>query len=353
MLVAIAITAFTQIGATQTTHGAMFQDNPFEVTEKDGSTSKEGSTSRDSEAAGSGTKEQEKVFELTADNEQSNVGLVVRSVRRQDPQTPAELAQAISSLMDVEAWVDARVYLNQLSKVVMNDKELYDLYTDRGAEFFYILHSVEQLAPDSQRLAKRVLSAAKNYATSDARIRNLVKTLADPNINVRSTALRKIKQVGPQGYAAMLEVFGDEKLKDLWPGVRGAVRRLENDATEVLVAGATCGNPQIQVESYYGLANLGTNEAIDLISFLYLSPNTPQNVKTFAERRLRVYFGGSIDRSSLVANLSRKANQNLRGQRKNTSSNARVKVWQYQAASNKFESNRVSLVVASRIRAAS
>ena len=347
MLVAFAITVFTQIGATQTTHGAMFQDNAFEVTDK------EGSTSRDSEAAGSGTKEEEKVFELTADNEKSNVGLVVRSVRRQDPQTPAELAQAISSLIDVEAWVDARLYLNQLSKVVMNDKELYDLYTDRGAEFFYILHSVEQLSPDSQRLAKRVLSAAKNYATSDARIRNLVKTLADPNINVRSTALRKIKQVGPQGYAAMLEVFGDEKLKELWPGVRGAVRRLEDDATEVLVAGATSGNPQIQVESYYGLANLGTNEAIDLISFLYLSPNTPQNVKTFAERRLRVYFGGSIDRSSLVANLSRKANQNLRGQRKDTSSNARVKVWQYQAASNKFESNRVSLVVASRIRAAS
>ena len=278
---------------------------------------------------------------------------MVRSVRRQDPQTPAELAQAISSLIDVEAWVDARLYLNQLTKVVMNDKELYDLYTDRGAEFFYILHSVEQLSPDSQRLAKRVLSAAKNYATSDARIRDLVKTLADPNINVRSTALRKIKQVGPQAYAAMLEVFGDEKLKELWPGVRGAVRRLEDDATEVLVAGATSGNPQIQVESYYGLANLGTNEAIDLISFLYLSPNTPQNVKTFAERRLRVYFGGSIDRSSLVANLSRKANQNLRGQRKNASSNARVKVWQYQAASNKFESNRVSLVVASRIRAAS
>jgi len=329
-------------------YGAFVQDNPFEVSEKE-----EGSTTRGNTDAGSGTKAEGKVFELTSENERSNVGLVIRSVRRQDPQTPAELAQAISSLIDVEAWADARVYLNQLSKVVMNDKELYDLYTERGAEFFYILHSVEQLSPDSQRLAKRVLSAAKNYSTSDARIRNLVKTLANPNINVRSNALQKLKQVGPPGYAAMLEVFGDEKLKDLWPGVRGAVRRLEDDATEILVAGATCGNPQIQVESYYGLANLGTNEAIDLISFLYLSPKTPQNVKTFAERRLREYFGGSIDRSSLIANLSRKANQNLRGQRKNTSSNARVNVWQYQAASNKFESNRVSLVVASRIRAAS
>jgi len=215
------------------------------------------------------------------------------------------------------------------------------------------LHSVEQLAPDSQRLAKRVLSAAKNYATSDARIRVLVKTLADPNINVRSTAFRQIKQVGPQGYAAMLEVFGDKTLTDLWPGVRGAVRRLGDEATEILLAGATCGNPQIQVESYYGLVNLGTNEAIDLISFLYLSPNTPQNIKTFAEKRLREYFGGSIDRSALIANLSRKANQNLRGQRKNTSSNAQVSVWQYQPATNKFMSNRVSLVVASRIRAAS
>ena len=343
MLAAFAIT----VASNQTTHGVIFQDNPFAAAEEDDS------TSIGSAAVAPDTDTAEKVFELTIDNEQSNIGLVVRSIRRQDPQTPAELAQAISSLIDVQAWVDARVYLNQLSKVVMNDKELYDLYTDRGAEFFYILHSVEQLSPDSQRLAKRVLSAAKNYATSDARIQSLVKTLADPNINVRSTAFRKIKQVGPQGYAAMLEVFGDEKLKDLWPGVRGAVRRLEDDATEILVAGATCGNPQIEVESYYGLANLGTNEAIDLISFLYLSPKTPQNVKTFAQRRLREYFGGSIDRSSLIANLSRKANLNLRGRRKSTSSDARVSVWQYQAASNKFESTRVSLVVASRIRAAS
>ena len=343
MLAAFAIT----VASNQTTHGVIFQDNPFAAAEEDDS------TSIGSAAVAPDTDTAEKVFELTIDNEQSNIGLVVRSIRRQDPQTPAELAQAISSLIDVQAWVDARVYLNQLSKVVMNDKELYDLYTDRGAEFFYILHSVEQLSPDSQRLAKRVLSAAKNYATSDARIQSLVKTLADPNINVRSTAFRKIKQVGPQGYAAMLEVFGDEKLKDLWPGVRGAVRRLEDDATEILVAGATCGNPQIEVESYYGLANLGTNEAIDLISFLYLSPQTPQNVKTFAQRRLREYFGGSIDRSSLIANLSRKANLNLRGRRKSTSSDARVSVWQYQAASNKFESTRVSLVVASRIRAAS
>ena len=344
-LTALAVTVVIQMSANPTIHGAIFQNNPFADTDEDDSSST-------SAPAATSEPTVEKVFELTADNERSHIGLVVRSVRRQNPQTPAELAQALSDLINVQAWADARVYLAQLSKVVMNDKELYDLYTDRGAEFFYILHSVERLAPDSQRFAKRVLGAAKNYATSDARIRSLVKTLADPNINVRSTAFRKIKKVGPQGYAAMLEVFGDAALKELWPGVRGAVRLLEDDATEILVAGATCGNPQIEVESYYGLANLGTNEAIDLISFLYLSPKTPQNVKTFAERRLREYFGGTIDRSTLIANLSRKANLNLREQRKNVGSTAKVSVWQYQAASNMFEPKLVSLGVASRIRAA-
>ncbi len=345
MLAAFAVAVVIQISANPTTHGAIFQDNPFDVADDEESFSVRRTDAAEPDVA-------EKVFELTADNEGSTIGLVVRSIRRQDPQTPAELAQALSTLINVQAWADARVYLQQLSKVAMNDKELYDLFTDRGAEFFYILHSVEQLSPDSQRFAKRVLGAAKNYANSDARIRAIVKTLADPNINVRSTAFGKIKQVGPQAYAAMLEVFGNEELKELWPGVRGAVRLLEDDATEILVAGATCGNPQIEVESYYGLANLGTNEAIDLISFLYLSPQTPQNVKTFAERRLREYFGGSIDRSSLIANLSRKANQNLRGQRKSVTSNAKVSVWQYQAETNRFVSDRVSLVVSSRIRAA-
>ncbi len=350
MRFAIAVVAliavFALIAANQTTHGAIQRDL-FEVTKVDNS------TSLGSAVEAPEVNTADKIFQLTPDNERSNVGLVVRSVRRQNPQSPAELARALSTLIDVEAWADAKVYLDQLSKVVMNDKELYDLYKIRGAEFFYILHSVEQLSPDSQRLAKRVLGAAKNYATSDARIRLLVKTLADPDIHVRSDAFRKIKQVGPSAYAAMLEVFGDAAQSDLWPGVRGAVRRLGDDATDILVAGATCGNRQIEVESYYGLANLGTTEAIDLISFLYLSPKTPQNVKTFAEQRLKKYFGGPIDRASLIGNLNRKANQNLRGKRKNISSQAKVSAWQYQAASNKFKSNRVSLVVASRIRAAS
>jgi len=165
--IAIVIPGFTQIGANQTAHGAMVQGNPFEADEEDDL------ASLGRAAATNETSEGEKVFELTADNERSNIGLVVRSIRRQDPQTPAELAQALASLIDVEAWVDAKVYLSQLSKVVMNDKELYDLYTDRGAEFFYILHSVEQLSPDAQRLAKRVLSAAKSYSTSDARIQSV------------------------------------------------------------------------------------------------------------------------------------------------------------------------------------
>ena len=341
-LVVFLIAIVAPTAANQTVHGAIVQDNPF-----GGVRSVDLSTTATSES-----EEAEKVFQLTADNERSSIGLVVRSVRRQDPQTPAELTQALSSLIDVEAWVDAKVYLEKLSKVAMNDKELFDLYTQRGAEFFYILHSVEQLAPESQRLAKRVLGAAKSYATSESRIQTLVKTLADPDINVRSAAFQKLKQIGPAGYVAMLEIFGHTKQTDLWPGVRGAIRRLGDDATEVLVAGATCGNRQIEVESYYGLANLQTNEAIDLISFLYLSPKTPQNVRTFAQQRLQRYFGGSIDRSSLIANLSAKANRNLRGTRKNVSSAGKVSVWQYQAASNKFQSTRVSLEVASRIRAA-
>jgi hypothetical protein len=210
-LVVFLIAIVAPTAANQTVHGAIVQDNPF-----GGVRSVDLSTTATSES-----EEAEKVFQLTADNERSSIGLVVRSVRRQDPQTPAELTQALSSLIDVEAWVDAKVYLEKLSKVAMNDKELFDLYTQRGAEFFYILHSVEQLAPESQRLAKRVLGTAKSYATSESRIQTLVKTLADPDINVRSAAFQKLKQIGPAGYVAMLEIFGHTKQTDLWPACVG------------------------------------------------------------------------------------------------------------------------------------
>ena len=291
-------------------------------------------------------------FKLTLDNQRSDVGLVVRSIRSQDPQSPAELAAAVSTLIDIEAWGDAKVYLDQLNKVVMNDKELYELYKIRGPEFFYILHSIDQLAPESRQLAKRVLSAARNYANSAPRIDQIVKTLADKDINVRSAAFRQIKSVGPPAYAAMLEVFADDSKSDLWPGVRGAVRRLGNDATEVLIAGATSGNRRIEVESYFGLANLDSREAIDLITYLYLSPKTPSNVRTFAEAKVRDYYGGSFNSQQLTSQLSIKANELLRGQQKNADSDAMVSVWQFDETSKTFKYNRVSLAVASRIRAA-
>ena len=320
-----------------------FQDNPFADNSSD---TPAAVAPADGNASGAET------FKLTLDNQRSDVGLVVRSIRNQDPQSPAELASAISTLIDIEAWGDAKIYLDQLNKVVMNDKELYELYKIRGAEFFYILHSVDQLAPESQQLAKRVLSAARNYANSAPRIDQMVATLADKDINVRSAAFSRIKSVGPQAYAVMLEVFADDSKSALWPGVRGAVRRLGNDATEILIAGATSGNRRIEVESYFGLANLDSIDAIELISYLYLSPKTPVNVKSFAEARIRDYYGGSFNPQQLTQELSVKANALLRGQQKKVDSDAKVSVWQYDKASKTFKYNRVSLAVASRIRAA-
>ena len=291
-------------------------------------------------------------FVLTPANEKSPTGLVVRAVRQQDPQTPGELTRAVESLINVSAWADAKVYLQRLAEAVMSDRELYMLYKSRGAEFFYVLHSIDEMAPESQRFAKRVLNAARNYSTSEVRIQKLVTTLADPDINVRSGAFRKIKLVGPKAYAAMLEVFGDQSRSELWPGVRGAVRRLSADATDLLIVGATCGNRQIEVESYFGLANLNTEKAIDLISYLFLAPQTPGNVKTFAETRLKRYFDGTIDRAALIADLNAKAHQNLRARQKSIRTNAQVNVWQYDSKNNKFQFQPVSLDIAGRIEAA-
>ena len=317
---------------------------------QDGSDNPQRSDSR--QGTGDGSETKSTPFVLTPANEKSPTGLVVRAVRQKDPQTPDELTRAVENLINVSAWADAKVYLERLAKAAMSDGELYALYKSRGAEFFYVLHSIDELAPDSQRFAKRVFGAARNYSTSEARIQKLVTTLADPNINVRSAAFRKIKLVGPKAYAAMLEVFGDRSRSKLWPGVRGAVRRLSADATDLLIVGATCGNRQIEVESYFGLANLNTEKAIDLIGFLFLAPQTPDNVKTFAETRLKSYFDGTVDRAALIADLSTKAHQNLRARQKSVSTSAQVNVWQYDTENNKFQFQPVSLDIAGRIEAA-
>ena len=331
--------------ALQSSTVVAFQDNPFATEE----VSPTITLATDQPVAAEDTGVE--VFKITSDNSRSEMGLVVRSVRIADPQSPDELLNAIKTLLDVEAIGDARFYLDKLVKQNMSQQQLFELFQLRGTEFFYELHATDSLAPTGRTFAKQVLAAAKAYAVSPQRIEQLVKKLSSENINVRSNALKQLNRIGPPAYAAMLEVFADESRSAEFSGIRGAVQSLDNDATEVLIAAARSGQAQIQLEAFVALTKLRSEEALEIVGYLYLSPKTPASVKQLALRSLQRAYT-TVDSNRLYCDIADDARASLKVIETAFDSQAMVNDWSFDRKKKKFVRTRIPAALAAKRLAA-
>ena len=328
-----------------------FQDNPF-ATNGAASAEPDSGIPANTDAVSDGLADiANEVFSVTDENARSDIGLVVRSVRMSDPQTPNELLSAVETLLDVEAIGDARLYLDRITKQNLKPEQLFDLFQLRGTEFFYQLHATDELAPAAQEFAKLVLATAKNYSSSTQRLGDLVKQLSNADINVRSNALAQLKRIGSPAYAAMLEVFADENRKSEFNGVRGALQRLGDDATELLVAASRSGNAQIEAESYVALTKLRSEEALNVVGYLYLSPKTSASVKQLAGRALQRAYG-TIDRQRLYCDIADGAQASLKVIETSFDSQAKVNDWTYDREQKKFIQSRIAPSLAAKRLAA-
>lgn len=311
-------------------------------------------------------------FEVTLDNARSTEALVVRSIRRTNPQTPQQLAQAVAKLVAIESWGDAGLYLSRLNAAKLDDAQLFELYRQQGPNFFYTLHSIDELRPVAQTLARKVLSAAKRHSQTPERMNQLVEQLADPDINTRSAALSQLTRVGEPAYAAMLEAFAIEdeaKRKRIAPGVRGGLRRIGDAGAEVFMAGATSGHAAIARESWNALATLDTPAANQLISVLYLAPDTPDSLRNMAATSIQKRYRYLPDPTTIKNQIMQSISRDLGGSpggRSQPGTMGRIDrvyagsgvdertelVWHFDAASKKFQSLPVTEAVAERLRVA-
>ncbi len=337
--------AVLAVAALHSTSAIAFQGNPFS-----GDEDPPASTST-ADAPVAVTATDQEVFEITSDNARSDIGLVVRSVRLSDPKTADELLSAIETLLDVEAIGDARFYLNKLVKQNLNQQQLFELFQVRGTEFFYQLHATDELAPTGQAFAKQVLGAAKAYAVSPQRIGALVKQLSHEEISVRSNALNQLKRIGTPAYAAMLEVFADKNRSAEFNGIRGAVQHLGNDATEVLIAAARSRNDQLQAEAYVALTKLRSEEALEVVGYLYLSPKTSSSVKQLALKSLERAYG-TVDRQRLYCDIADGAKASLKVIETAFDSQAQVNDWTFDNQKKKFIRSRIPAALAAKRLAA-
>ncbi|MDA7928990.1 hypothetical protein N9B54_03425 [Mariniblastus sp.] len=278
--------------------------------------------------------------------------LILRTVRDSDPQLSDELANAAKLMIDIRLFEDARFYLGQISKLNLNSEQLYLLQNEIGADFFSSIHANDSLQPEGRELARKVLKASKVVANSPARIDELIKTLNNPDISIRSEAFRKLRRLGEPAVAQLLEVFAQKDRVADFPGIRGALKSMGIHAQGPLLGAARANNIQVQAEALRALGYYRTSESLDVMMRAYLSPNVPDSLKAIALQSLdRAEFG--YDPVVIEERLYRRSREFLTGKRPvDGSVLSSVTIWSWDNQKKKLISSELDHLTATRVTAA-
>ncbi len=279
--------------------------------------------------------------------------LIVRAVYESNPQTPTELAKALQTMMDVEAFDHARYFLGKLMTSSPDDQQLFELQTTVGAHFFLALHGSSEMQPEGRAFAESVFAASKRVAYDPNRVEAIVKAISSENISTRSEAFRMLRRLGAPGAAALLNVFTQPERSKEFPYVRGALKSFGELAVGPLVGGARADNLLMQVESVRALGAYKSSDAEDAMMRVYLSPGFPESVRRNALDSMMSQYGHRVDPREAENQLYQHAEDFLLGRRKlpNTS-NDQVTIWRWNAATQKLESQIVPKLNAERLTAA-
>ena len=276
--------------------------------------------------------------------------IILRTVQASNPQTAQELAKAASVLVEIELFDDARFYLGQIDKLGLDQTQMFELNDKIGSDFFLFVYSNIRLQPEGSRLAKQVMAASRSQAGSPARINQLIKTLSDENISVRSDAFRKLRQLGEPAAAAMLNVFADPERTSDYPGIRGALKHMGVHSQGPLLGAAYASDAQVRAEAIRALGNYESTEANDSLMRAYLSPKVPAHLQRIALEAITKDGAMPADRQVIEKRLYDRSLEYLMGNRKYAGALlGSVVLWHWDAKKKEMVPSEVSTETAARV----
>ena len=278
--------------------------------------------------------------------------VIISTVQGSNPQTALELAKAASVLVEIEMFDDARIYLSRIDGLGLDQAKMFELNDQIGADFFLFVRTHARLQPEGSQLAKKVMAASRSQASSPARINQLIKTLSDENITVRSDAFRKLRQLGEPAAAAMLNVFADPDRIPDYPGIRGALMHMGVHSQGPLLGAAYAADAQVQAESIRALGNYESTEASDALMRAYLSPRVPAHLRRIALNAITRNEALPADRQVIEQRLYDRSLDYLMGNRKYSGALlGTVVLWSWDAEKKVMVSAEVGTETAARVLA--
>jgi len=279
--------------------------------------------------------------------------LILRAIESSNPQTPAELARVMRTLVDIRSYDHALYYLSRLQAAASNEAALFEVHEILGTDFFLDLHANELMQPRGRQFARAALQAAKNYATSSERLNQLITSLSSEDGSVRGASFRQLRRLGPHAAAELIHVFADPARESEYVYVRAALVSMGDDAIPPLLAAARATNAQVQSEAIRALANFRSSDGIDIMMRTYLSPQVPDSMRQFALKVLMTDQQSPPSPAVVEESFYQSAQEYLLGQRKISGGlTGTTMLWSWNGATQQLESQQVSTATAQRIAAA-
>lgn len=242
--------------------------------------------------------------------------LILENLRLTPPRTAVELAQAVRTTLDIEQYVDAKYYLEQLAKLGEDDLQLFELCGEIGSDFFLMLHSQPDLQPLAGEYSQKVLTAADRVANDPARLQQLIAKLSEQSIVIRQHAFNQLRRVGDKGAAALLEVFLDPARGSEFGNIRAALRGYGDAAVGPLLAAVNANDMQVRYEALSALARIKQPDALNATARALYANDSPAAIRESVEQAIQQTYGRVPPRDQLLGKTYQRANDQLLGRDK-------------------------------------
>lgn len=281
--------------------------------------------------------------------------LVLESLSRSNPSTPQDLATALQSALDVEAFDHAKYFLIRLIDLRLDSASLFQLRQAFGSDLFLRINNLAPLQPEGHQFATAVFQASRTEAVSEERLDGLIRKLSDPNQNVRSQAFRDLRSTGQPAVAAMLSVFAEPEREGEFLAIREALRMMGEPAMWPLLGGVHAPVLQVRYEALTALARIRLPEAHDAAVAAYYAPDTPPRVREGVALGLEETYGKISTEAEALRVVADRAREFAKGKRRSGEevrldlASPYVVVWRWNDERRRLEPRNVAPATASRL----
>jgi CheY-like chemotaxis protein len=231
----------------------------------------------------------------------------VQALLATNPRTPAELLNAIDTLIELRALGDAYALVKQLAKTKPDEDAWANLVEKSGSALFLRLGRIEDLQPEGREISDAALAAADRRARDPQRLMALIDQLQDKSAAVRRGAMVRLLSGREAAVQALAAALVDPSRQAQRAAIRTALVQFGRDAPGPLVALLRSSLPIAQTEAIHTLAELGQSlTALDLLAPALLD-SSPAEVQVAARDALVKLIGRVPDRDEATAALTRTA----------------------------------------------